>query len=511
MESLSTEVIVVSEIALIVIASLSFAVHWFYKRYKRQQDLIDKLQLLLQKELLKQIQSKAEGKANAKTAEPVVERGNTEEICEEPQDNLLEKLETCEKRIHNLENFKRLFFGLESKVGELGGSAMNQIEEVIQALSAGDGALDDRLFDKLKKSLEQMKLLMVDGDLTSLKLMKGERESKQLMGTMNSQMEHMNNGVVLQKNILVDMRKKEEFKSGSNLEDLNRLEILLKKSESQVATLKKQLVALQDQASYSDMNSSRIKNLKSRVKILEQRERELSKTITELRTALPDDSIEKGEIIDFPELDPTNMDTYKEFSETVAEKELQLNKAKQELKVLEHEYESLFNNYESLLQKHTGGAVNVNDALDPKLIPSENMEELVTIKNELESKKMLLDRKDLECKMLEENYLDLVQTTDTLQEACEELGRVKVEYDMLKEQLDAMESNPSTEQESNAIQNYDEDKAIKRYVALERKYSKVQAELAIFKEKEPEHEKLQKEFIVLEKKLADMYEQKYMQ
>ncbi len=494
----SIEVIIILETALTAIIALGIAVHWFSKRSRKQEELIDKLQNLLQKELVKQIKAQAENNKNNDSAPEVKEASNLLALNNE----LKEKISTYERRIQNLESFKKLFFAMESRVREFGDPAMNKLETVIQNISEEDNSLNDSNFNTLKKILELLKSLNLDTDLSSLSLTQDSTNDKSTVNLIRRELDQFSDNVIQQENILIDLRKREKFLDNSDQDQLDKMETLLKKSEDKVSVLKRELSNVRDQVSYYDMNMAKIKNLKSRIKILEQREKSLNKTIKSLRTALQISPLEKNNKTEEIEVSSTDEINHNNFTASIEEKERQLKRTKQDFKTLEIEYENLFKNYETLLQKHANSK-DTSASFSKLNVTPEQLEELGFIKDELDSKKMLLDRKNLECKTLEQNYLDLVQSHDELQSANEELKHIKVEYQLLEEQLKSAESVSQSKNSEQASE------ANKKYNDLKTTHTKTLQELKILKEKEKHYKKLQTEYAALEQKLANMYEKKY--
>lgn len=192
------------------------------------------------------------------------------------------------------------------------------------------------------------------------------------------------------------------------------------------------------------------------------------------------------------------LEDYDAIKRRMKKQKEQLDKKKQELSLLESEYENLFTNFQLLNQKDDTKH-NDKDAHS-----SQNYAEIEKLKAEMAMNRSELARKEAEYILLEQNYMDLVSVTESLAASNEELERTKIEMRTLEkhieDQLD-LERDQSFEKAANEM--------AKRYSALEKKYDEDIREIDQLRERSKELERLQIEYTMLEKHLFERYEKKY--
>ncbi|WNO09580.1 hypothetical protein [Teredinibacter sp. KSP-S5-2] len=490
-----TQLVIAGEIILTIIVALMVAALAFWKKSRKQEELIDSLQQLLQKELVKQIELKAKLQARHAEHKPVEVLPHDDTDYNSIIREQKEKLESYEKRLENLEKFKHLFFAAEERIIKYALPAQEELEHLIAELSSPDA--DEFTVAKSEDMAREALGLLVTLNSGTDTALSREGSSNAANRTPIADMFHQ------QKEVLVNIDVSGETANVDRniIEYLQRLQ---RDTESHVKVLEVELAEAKSQAAYADIHKNRSKNLKSRIRVLEGKEKQNEETIYKQQKMISRLENRQMSTSDMSERIAERMETVESMHKTILEKERLLQKARQEYVNLEKEYESLFHNYESLINKNgNGGSLEdiERSIVDP--IPDQ-LNDVDALKKELYEKKRELDRKNSECKLLEESYLELSKSNDELQSMLEELKRTKVEYQMLEEQLSKMTETGNAPQDTVALK-----KLSKQYNELEASYFKTTKELEELKLKEHEFLRMQREFSVLEQQLINVYEQRY--
>lgn len=490
-----TQLVIAGEIILTVIVALAVAALAFWKKNRKQEELIDSLQQLLQKELVKQIELKS------KLQSLNTEHKKVEVLPHDDTDyssiiqGLEEKIESYEKRLENLEKFKHLFFAAEERIIKYALPAQEELERLIAELSSPEA--DEFTVAKSEDMAREALGLLVTLNSGTDTALSREKNAGAVNRTPIADMFHQ------QKEVLVNIDVSGET-ANVDKNIVEYLQRLLRDTESHVKILEVELAEAKSQAAYADIHKNRSRNLKSRIRVLEGKEKQNEETIYKQQKMISRLENRQMSTSDISERIAERVETVEFMHKTILEKENLLQKAKREYSNLEKEYENLFNNYECLVNKN--GTAGSSDEIERSIVDPvpDNLNDVDTLKKELYEKKRELDRKNSECKLLEESYLELSKSNDELQNMLEELKRTKIEYQMLEEQLAKMTETGSAPQDTVALQ-----KLSKQYNELEASYFKATKELEELKLKEHEFLRMQREFSVLEQQLINVYEQRY--
>lgn len=468
-----TALIIIGELMLAVGAVLIFALLVLLKKSRLKDELIDNLQDLLRKELIKNVANASKARKVNNNKLNASESSAEGDVSDEDTQFLRDQLALYEKRIDSLERFKQLFFDIEERLRSYSQSALKQIDFMQSALSKCDGDSTD--IQSLTKATSEMR-----EHILALSSKTKPRSYSPMSSGLSSKKQMERSG-------------DEESDHGKNQSEQQSIP-----PDGELADEKGQLETMQVQ-------SDRIKNLQARIKILEAREKNSDKMISDLKHQVKNLEQNKFGHLKAPELHPDRLAAYEELKKRIEEREELLKKAKQELTMLESEYENLFKNYELLMSKKEDGKEHDVDLILEGEEGEQEDSELEKLQQEIEKKKLELDRKDSECKLLEQNYLDLVKSNEELGSMMGDLERTKIEFKMLEEQLE------TPEEESDAQSDVEKklDRLTKRYNELEKKYDEDIRELDRLRDKAKELERLQREYNMLEQQLLDSYEQKY--
>jgi len=242
------------------------------------------------------------------------------------------------------------------------------------------------------------------------------------------------------------------------------------------------------------ISDRKIAHLKDRIEVLEAREKRSEETQNTLKRRIK--YLEEGrQNEEKPEA--TVVPEKVELEKRIEEKDKALQLAKQEVKQVASEYELLFNNFQ---------AISSNEVADSDaIIDANNSLEFQRIENEMALKKCALDRKEAECQMLEESYLELLQNYEKLMCIREEHSALKRKHTELMRQY----REQARLQSSNEKYKQSYTKLLSRYGELEGKYDVEVREVKRLKEMELSYERLQSDYSLIEKQLLEACENKY--
>jgi len=418
-----SNVIFIIEPLVVMVIVLGVLLYAERKKGRQKLALIDSLQDLLKKELVKQGAAK---QAPQNTSSQTVEDHSGE-------------IDRLKKSVHNLERYRLLFFSCEEKMCQGAEYSLPRLDFLQKELQESAGIASDSsamgaTFSDIRQCLESFNPKVI----SSYSPVSDELAEQAIQGN-------------------------EAFKERAETFDE-------KISDRKIAHLKDRIEVLEAREKRSEETQN---TLKRRIKYLEEgRQNE-----------------EKPEATVVPEK--------VELEKRIEEKDKALQLAKQEVKQVASEYELLFNNFQ---------AISSNEVADSDaIIDANNSLEFQRIENEMALKKCALDRKEAECQMLEESYLELLQNYEKLMCIREEHSALKRKHTELMRQY----REQARLQSSNEKYKQSYTKLLSRYGELEGKYDVEVREVKRLKEMELSYERLQSDYSLIEKQLLEACENKY--
>lgn len=256
------------------------------------------------------------------------------DVVEKQADASAVKLANAERRIENLEKFKKLYFELENK------------------LSPGDAGDEKGRIEVLQRVIENQ---------------------NKLVGHLKSKFKSVSEKYELEKSLTDDLK-----------DTIDQL-------EQQSAKLKVKLGALERSLIVADMTEEELAHYKERASKLERSEKILQRDRQEYQQAI---ERLKGEMDSVERRGAEKRFDLEKLSNRLADKE-------RELKSLRQECETIGKQYEELAMKSLQMASSGED------ISSDQKDELDRLRDQVNEATLALGRKQAECEMLENSYLEL--------------------------------------------------------------------------------------------------------